>query len=169
MKRIFFLLVLLLSARSALAADAAYTLMVPSAPVVAGTEVRVDLAAINPGALEAPFGAPLSIAGKVIVNGEERDVTLDSVTKAPVAVSPGGFAARRYRLTLPRDLSGRVVLELDSSGFGVLRGVLDVQAAPVAQGPAAAAYRPRIFLRLPARMAVFASADRRDTSSCSSG
>jgi outer membrane phospholipase A len=143
MKNIILLLVLLFSARPAFAADAAYTLMVPSAPVVAGAEVRVDLAALNPGALEAPFGAPLSIAGKLLVGGEEHDVTLDSVSSAPVAVSPGGFAARRYRLRLPPGVTGRVVLEVQSSGFGLLRGVLDVQPPAVAQAseaaPAAAA------------------------------
>lgn len=144
MKKTLLAVSLLFALPAAFAADAAYTLMVPAEPVVSGTEVRVDLAAMNPGALEAPFGAPLSIAGKVLVGGEERDVTLDSISKAPVSVSPGGFAARRYRLTLPAGVTGRVVLEVESSGFGVLRAVLDVQqpAAMVAQAAPGEAAAP---------------------------
>jgi len=133
MKTPALLLISLLLTASASAADVAFTLMSPTEPVTAGGSVRVDLAAMNPGALEAPFGAPLSIAGKILTNDGEREVTLDSVSTAPVAVSPGGFAVRRYRLTLPAEVTGRVVLEIHSSGFGVLRTVLDVQPAAVAQ------------------------------------
>src|SRR6187549_3693443 len=133
MKRSALLLASLLLPFAAFGADIAFTLMPPAGPVTAGGPVRVDLAAMNPGGLEAPFGAPLSISGKILVDGGEREVTLDSVSGAPVAVSPGGFAVRHYRLTLPSDLSGRVVLEVNSSAFGMLRTVLDVQPAVVAQ------------------------------------
>src|SRR5688572_30708513 len=126
------LLFALLLPISAFAADVAFTLMPPAGPVTAGGAVRVDLAAMNPGGLEAPFEAPLSISGKILGEGAEREVTLDSVSGAPVSVSPGGFAVRHYRLMLPSGLSGRVVLEVNSSSFGVLRTVLDVQPAVVA-------------------------------------
>ena len=133
MKRSALFLALLLLPFSAFGADVAFTLMPPTGPVTAGGPVRVDLAAMNPGGLEAPFGAPLSISGRILADGGEREVTLDSVSGAPVAVSPGGFAVRHYRLTLPSDLSGRLVLEVNSSSFGRLRTVLDVQPAVVAQ------------------------------------
>ena len=133
MKRSALLLVSFLLPFAAFAADVAFTLMPPTGPVAAGGAVRVDLAAMNPGGLEAPFGAPLSIAGKIIGDGAEHAVTLDSISGAPVAVSPGGFAVRHYRLTLPSGVTGRVVLEVDSSSFGVLRTVLEVQPAVVAQ------------------------------------
>ena len=132
MKRFILLLGSLLLPVAALAAEVAFTLMPPAGPVAAGGTVRVDLAAMNPGGLEAPFGAPLAISGKIVGDGGERDVTLDSVSGAPVSVSPGGFAVRHYRLTLPSGLSGRMVLEVNSSSFGVLRTVLDVQPATVA-------------------------------------
>ena len=121
----------LLLALPVFAADVAFTLMPPTAPVAAGGAVRVDLAAMNPGGLEAPFGAPLSISGKILGEGAAHEVTLDSVSGAPVSVSPGGFAVRHYRLTLPSGVTGRVVLEVNSSSFGVLRTVLDVEPVAV--------------------------------------
>lgn len=133
MKRSALFLVSLLLPFTAFGADVAFTLMVPVETVTAGESVRVDLAAMNPGGLEAPFGAPLSIAGKILTAGGEREVTLDSISTAPVAVSPGSFAARRYRLTLPSGVTGRVVLEVNSSSFGTLRAVLEVQPAAVVQ------------------------------------
>jgi len=138
MKRSALLLVSVFLPLATFAADVAFTLMAPAEPVTEGGSVRVDLAAMNPGGLEAPFGAPLSLAGRILTGDGEREVTLDSISTAPVAVSPGGFAVRRYRLTLPPEVTGRVVLEVNSSSFGVLRTVLDVQPAVVAQATAPA-------------------------------
>src|SRR6187431_2931321 len=78
----------------------------------------------------AVFGADVAFtlmppAGPVTAGGPVR-VDL-------AAMNPGGFAVRHYRLTLPSDVSGRVVLEVNSSSFGLLRTVLDVQPAVVAQ------------------------------------
>lgn len=159
MKRSSLLLASLLLPFAAFGADVAFTLMVPVEAVTAGGVVRIDLAAMNPGGLEAPFGAPLSIAGKILVDGSEREVTLDSISGAPVSVSPGGFAVRRYRLTLPSEVNGRVVLEVNSSSFGVLRTVLDVQPAAVAQAadPATPAVTPETPLEKLADSAPVAS------------
>jgi outer membrane phospholipase A len=132
MKKAFLLLLLPLFFPSALAVDLAFTLMPPAAPVVAGTDIHLDLAAMNPGTLEQPFTAPLSVAATLATPNGEREVTLDAVGGAPVAVAPGGFAVRRYHVVLPADISGRVVLEADSSAFGVLHAVLEVRAPAVA-------------------------------------
>jgi phospholipase A1 len=138
MKNGILLLLALALVRSVFAADIAFTLMPPASAVTAGAEVRVDLAAMNPGSLEQPFTAPISVAGKLTTDTGEREITLDAVGGAPVAVAPGGFAVRRYRLTLPADVSGRVILEINSSAFGVLRAVLEAEP-PAAAGAVAAA------------------------------
>ena len=134
---------LLLLPFAAFGAEVAFTLMPPSAPVAADSDVRVDLAAMNPGALDEPFAAPISLAGKLIAGGGERGVTLDAVGAGPVAVPPGGFAVRRYHVRLPAELTGRVVLEVDTPALGVLRTVLDVRPAVAATaGPANPATEP---------------------------
>ncbi len=135
MKKISSLLLALMAATFASAADVAYTLMPPSEAIPVGSDARVDVAAMNPGALEEPFGAPISLAGKIITGAGEREVTLDSISVAPRAVTPGGFAVRQYHFHLPADVTGHVVLEVESSSFGTLRAVLDVKpAAAVAAG-----------------------------------
>src|SRR4051812_15202582 len=113
MKKILLLLFPLLPV-AAFSAEVAFTLMPPSAPVAAGSDVRVDLAAMNPGALDQPFSAPISLAGKLITATGEREVTLDAVSSSPVAVTPGGFAVRRYHLRLPDEFTGRVMLEVNT-------------------------------------------------------
>ncbi len=146
MKKILLVLYVPLLSAAALAADIAFTLMPPNAPVAAGSDVRVDLAAMNPGSLDQPFSAPISLGGKLIAAEGERQVTLDAVSSGPAAVTPGGFAVRRYHLRVPEGFTGRVVLEVDTPALGVLRTVLEVQPAAVADTakPAAPATEPAV-------------------------
>jgi len=132
MKRPVLLLAALLLPLAGFAVDLAFTLMPPAAPVVAGTDIHIDLAAMNPGSLEEPFMAPISVAARLVLANGEREVTLDAVGGAPVAVTANGFAVRRYHVVLPADISGRIVLEAESSAFGTLRAVLDVRAPAIA-------------------------------------
>jgi outer membrane phospholipase A len=132
MKKFLLSVLLAFSAIGGAAADVAFTLMPPAVPVVAGTDIHLDLAAMNPGTLEQPFAAPLSVAATLITTSGERTVTLDALGGAPVAVAPAGFAVRRYHVMLPADISGRVVVEANSGAFGVLRAVLEVQAPALA-------------------------------------
>jgi outer membrane phospholipase A len=136
MQKIFLALLCLLLPLAAFAAEVAFTLMPPMGPVEAGTDVRVDLAAMNPGGMDQPFTAPISLAGKLIGPAGEREVTLDAVSSGPVAVPPGGFAVRRYHVRLPGEFTGRVVLEVDTPALGVLRTVLDVHPVVAAAQPA---------------------------------
>lgn len=131
MKRFLSLVFVSFLAVVARAADVAFTLMPPAVPVVSGSDVRVDLAAMNPGALEQPFTAPISLAARLAVAGGEREVTLDAVSAGSVVVSPGSFAVRRYHFILPADVIGRAVLEVNTPALGLLHAVIDIQAPPV--------------------------------------
>lgn len=120
---------------AALATDLAFTLMPPAHPVPAGSNIRIDLAGMNPGALDVPFVTPISLAARLVTPSDAREVTLDAETAAPVYVAPGMFAVRRYHVILPSGVSGRAVLEIDTPALGVLRAVVDVEAPSVAAEP----------------------------------
>ena len=87
------------------------------------------------------LSAPASLAGRLSNASDTWTVTLHAAGPAPVAVAPGGFAARRYSFVLPPEASGRLVLALDAAEFSAVRAVLDV-AGQSAGTPAAAAVAP---------------------------
>ncbi len=132
--------ILLASAASLFADELATTLMPPSGPVTAGARVPIDLVSLNPGGLETPFTTPASLSGRLSAGGTEWPVTLQAKSVAPVAVAPGGFAARHYEFVLPAGVTGQVVLEVTSPGLPVLRTVFEVNAtaglSPAAEAPA---------------------------------
>lgn len=112
---------------------AALTLMPPAGSVAAGSAVQLDLVSLNPGSLEIPFEAPAKIVGRLEATGDSWSVTLEGVTSAPLAVAPGGFAVRRYRVALPDNARGRAILTVSLPGAASLHALLTVgEAAPPA-------------------------------------
>jgi phospholipase A1 len=133
MKRILGLLCSLLFAVRLFAADVATTLMPASGPVVAGGPALVDLVVMNPGILDVPFDAPATLTGRLA----GRPISLEAVAIAPRSIAPGTFALRRYRFTLPADLSGQAVLEVTVPDATPVHAVLEVRPAPAVADTAA--------------------------------
>jgi len=92
------------------AADLAVTLMPAQGRVVAGETAAVDLVALNPGTLDEPFAAPPSLLGRIDTANGSWPLQIEALGAAPVAVPPGGFAARHYRFVVPAAVAGRAVL-----------------------------------------------------------
>ncbi|HEY1109416.1 MAG TPA: phospholipase A [Opitutaceae bacterium] len=106
--------------------------MPPAGAVAAGSAVQLDLVALNPGGLEIPFEAPARIEGRLEAGGEAWPVTLEGVASSvPLAVAPGGFAVRQYRLVLPEAVRGRAVVTVALPGAAPLHALLMVEASAV--------------------------------------
>lgn len=125
----FLLLLIALVPLTSRAADLAYTLMPPTAPLPAGSAASVDVVAMNPGILDAPFDAPATLTGRL----GGREVTLEAAGSAPRAVAPGAFVRRSYRLNVPTGLSGQLVLEVSTPGEPPLRAIVEIATATAAE------------------------------------
>src|SRR5450432_3866371 len=134
--RIFFgLLLALAGSLPAFSQELVTSLLPPKEAVRPGNPTELELIALNPGAGEASF-APASVMSATLVgpNGRSWPVQLQSISIGSLSVVPGGFGVYRYRLDLPADADGRIIIEVPQSGGQPLRGVIDVSrdAAPVA-------------------------------------
>jgi phospholipase A1 len=135
MKTIYNLRILLLFAAGAIVpgygADVALTIMPPTEQVASGSEISVDLVAMNPGATPVFFEARTALAGRLISPAGSWPVELRATTVAAVEVAPGSFSSRRYKLLLPAGVTGQAVLQVEQAGGGALRTVLDVTTSPL--------------------------------------
>ena len=129
MKTFMLLLALVVPSAAAIAVELATTLLPPAGAVAPGTEIHLDLLSVNPRSGDVPFAAPATLVGRLTAAGDFWPITLEAVGPAPVAVAPGAFATRRYRLAIPQDASGRAVLELETPEFSTLRAVIEVRDA----------------------------------------
>lgn len=129
MKLLLQLLILLVGLERGLAAEIALTLMPPAGPVSRLSHIPIDLVGINGGSIEVPFEVPATISGRLSGVGGDWPVTLAAAATAPGSVAPGGFAVRRYRLTVPPDAAGRAILEVGWPGSAPLSAVITVRGA----------------------------------------
>eukprot|EP01036_Dinobryon_divergens_P057336 gene57336-76551_t len=108
--------------------DVLHTLVPPPAPVASGASVRIALVGLNPTAGDAPFNKPLFLAGNLTAGGRTLPVELQAEIEGPNTIRAGAFARRDYVFVLPRDMSGRVILEVAGFGSTPLRTVILAQS-----------------------------------------
>ncbi|MDB6095519.1 MAG: hypothetical protein JWM32_3081 [Verrucomicrobia bacterium] len=122
---------------SAFATNVALTLMPPDSAVASGSEVTLDLIALNPAPNEIPFMVGASLAGRLATASGSWSVELRATHAAPTSVAAGSFAVCHYIVVIPREASGRAVIEVEVKPGGVapLRAVLEVEpeTTPVRQ------------------------------------
>jgi outer membrane phospholipase A len=111
--------------------DVLHTLVPPPAPVASGASVRIALVGLNPTAGDAPFNKPLFLAGNLTAGGRTLPVELQAEIEGPNTIRAGAFARRDYVFVLPRDMSGRVILEVAGFGSTPLRTVILAQSKDV--------------------------------------
>ena len=100
------------------------SLVPPAKSVDREVPVKVDLLAVNPSLSDATFAAPAMLHGVLYADKGSWPVELQAEATASRTVPPGGFAYRGYRLVLPAEAKGRVVLEISGDGYDTLRAVL---------------------------------------------
>ncbi|MBK8858341.1 MAG: hypothetical protein IPN11_11910 [Opitutaceae bacterium] len=90
-----------------------FNLVSPSAAVAIGSEVRLDLLVLNPGAEALSLQLPGIIKGSLCDETHCWPVELKAAAiSGQVQVAPGGFSVREYRVTLPRQAAGILVLDI---------------------------------------------------------
>jgi outer membrane phospholipase A len=90
-----------------------FSLVSPSEPVANGAEVRLDLLVLNPGAEALSLQLPGIIKGSLCDETRCWPVELKAAAMSgQVQVAPGGFSVREYRVTLPRQATGMLVLDI---------------------------------------------------------
>ncbi len=104
------------------------SLVPPVHPVVREAQLKLDLLAVNPTAMEAPFDAPETLRGLLYASTRSWSVELVRDGETPLVVQPHGFAYRSYSLVLPPGAEGRLVLEISDGGYAPLRTVIATDA-----------------------------------------
>ncbi|ATC64327.1 hypothetical protein CMV30_10380 [Nibricoccus aquaticus] len=122
---IAFTFALIGAAATALAAPI-FNLLPPSSAVAPGSEVRIDLVALNPLTTEAVFEAPPTIGGTLILDTRSWTLSLRAEEAPSELIAAGGFGVRTYIFTVPKDLQGRVILEVTGITGSPLHAVLDI-------------------------------------------
>jgi phospholipase A1 len=90
-----------------------FNLVAPPTPVAKGADVQLNLLILNPAEMETMVELPSVLAGTLSDSNQSWVVQLDTPAMGGVvAVSAGGFAVREYRVKLPPNASGRLVLEI---------------------------------------------------------
>lgn len=103
------------------------TLVPPPEAVASGTAVSIGLVGFNATSADTAFDAPKFLAGRLITGERSIAVELRTHEAAPTTLRPGTFARRNYLLTLPPEVSGRVILEVANAGSSPLRAVILAQ------------------------------------------
>lgn len=90
-------------------------LVAPPGTVTAGSEIRIDLVVLNPAGTEAMFDLPVALAGR-LTDGQKGVWAVElqaPATNEPLVVPANGFAVQVYRVRLPMQAIGRLVLDVD--------------------------------------------------------
>lgn len=106
----------------------------PRGNAIAGQTVSVEIAATNGGSstMVNPLGERLRAL--IAAGGGLREVVLEAETAnaaGPAGIEPGGFHARRYRLTLPAGVQGALQFDLADLGTSFTM-VVASPSAPIA-------------------------------------
>lgn len=117
------------------------TLLAGEGPHNAGRPVRVEIAGMNPGARDVPFSLGPTLTGTVVAlaDGRSSPIEFRSVGGFPATVPAGGFAVRRFEVTLPAGLAGEVILKITAPDTSQppLRAVLAITGTAVAKNESA--------------------------------
>jgi phospholipase A1/A2 len=108
----------------------------PTEPVPAGSQLTIWLNCLNTSPVEIRRAFAAEVQGRVLAGGRSLPLVLamDPVSGAlQVSIPPGAFARREYRVAIPADLHGRVLLEM----LGPYPGRLPIELPPdtAAAGP----------------------------------
>jgi phospholipase A1/A2 len=130
------LVVLWVANRSAVAQHADTVLTGPRDEIAtAGGTCPIWLHYLNPSAAPVTCCFPPTLAGSLFLDGRSHRVTLELRSTADageVVIPAGSFARREYRLQIPLDLRGQVVLATDQAGAN--RVLLTLQGDALAGG-----------------------------------
>lgn len=111
LRRVVVVMVLLAAAA---ARAVVLNLVAPPERVPAGSEIRLNLVALNPATVETQVDLPVVLAGKLSSDDASWTVELDAPAMGgPVVVPAGGFAVREYLVKLPAGATGRLVLDVE--------------------------------------------------------
>ncbi len=145
MKRIPVLAAFLLASLTAHATPPRAVLLAPGEPVRAGRETVLTLTILNPSDREESFDTlPVGTGTATVVSAGGRQTAPLAAAHpiAAVSIPAGGFANVEHRLSLPEDVSGLVVVEVEDDRLGLLRTVVEVaredEPLPSVLSPAAA-------------------------------
>jgi hypothetical protein len=92
------------------AQPATISLHAPMSRIQAGSSIDVEIAKMNSGNEPVSFQTPASIPALLFVGQRTWSVELTGEQTPPVDVAVGAFASRRYRLALPSDATGALIL-----------------------------------------------------------
>lgn len=128
------LLVCLLAAEAAVAAEAEFPLLsvlAPDSGVPPDGPWQIELLALNPGTTTIYYHPPAELAARLGADPSAADVVFRPRTQTQLTLPPGGFASRSYVAVQPPAASGLVVLEFSAGLPGPLRTVLEVGTTPL--------------------------------------
>jgi phospholipase A1 len=110
-----------------------YSLVAPTGSTAPGTEVEIQIAALNRSTSDAPVSLPETLTATIDGRNGRTKVTLQARPDggAPgTTVGAGRFGLRTYVVSVPREASpGRTTLEVPLAEIGTLRTVFDLSAA----------------------------------------
>jgi len=107
------LLIGLALAGMTVARGAVFNFVAPPEAVAIGSEVKINLLILNPAADPVNLNLPETIKGSLCDETRCWPVELRApALGGPLTVAAGGFAVREYLLTLPRQATGILVLDL---------------------------------------------------------
>ena len=129
-------------------AEVTTVLSVPPKTVAANSETEVALVFLNSGDKPASANAPANLTATLVSGNRRETVTLVSRDGGGPkrAIAPGAFVRVPYGLTLPRDLTGQVVVEVSSAGAAT---VMNVGGTGTGTGTAAAVAPPGATVAAP--------------------
>jgi len=103
--------------------------------IEAGSVIEVKITKMNTGREPVSFYSPASIPAVLFVGQRSWTVELTGADTPAVTVAAGAFASREYRLCLPVDATGPIIMELKDSELPPARTVIDVGESMGARTP----------------------------------
>ena len=129
----FLLLACLVSSVHAVRAEGLVTtLVLPPDHIASGETVEVALVVFNPTTAPMRYSAPARLAAQVIADETSHVVELQAEQGTVSLIAPGAFVRYRYAFPLPREVGGRVYLEVMGADAVPLRAVFLAKATPTA-------------------------------------
>ncbi|MBI5381720.1 MAG: phospholipase A [Opitutae bacterium] len=113
MNRVLFFVLLGTVALLARAQQATISLVAPTTPVVPGTEIALQLIAVNPSAQAVALPWPAAVSGRLLGVLRAWPVELTGPAETALTVPSGGFVQRTLKLHVPAEALGQLVLEID--------------------------------------------------------